>query len=154
MIAFAVVHVIRNAPAVDASSCQESIPAGASPAATAFLNALNSSYVGWTQISRSLVAEHYHVHLDDLQTEYSIDTQFVATVQQIPFTGAASATAQQYIAVVNDYLTALKAAIFQFTYYDSDHARFVQLDATRSALSHQLRSELGLPSSRCSVLRP
>jgi hypothetical protein len=156
VVAVGVVHAVRNGPAVNAASCQEPIPAGASPAATAFLNDLNTGYVGCTAVSRSLRDEHYEVHLDDLVTEQTTDEAFLSTLERIKFTGAAKGTgvAAEYISVVDQYVQALATAINQYGYYASDHQQFLSLDVSRSALAAELRADLDLPAAKCTVLRP
>jgi hypothetical protein len=154
LFAVAVVRALPSAPAVSASSCQEAVPAGASPAAATYLQALNTGYIGWTQVSRSLVSEHHIVHLDDLENEDATDRAFLDTVEQITFTGPAAATAQQYTQVVSAYVHALDTAISQYGYYANDHQVFDQLDNGRDVLAHEMRADLDLPAARCSVLRP
>lgn len=146
--------VLHRNSGVSAQSCQETVPSGASPAATAFLNALNTSYVGWTSISRSIASEHDVVHLYDLENEASTDQAFVNTVQQIQFPPAARATARQYLLVITDYIQLLHTAIDHYGIYSTDHDQFLQLDNARSNLAFQLRTELALPAARCTLLRP
>jgi hypothetical protein len=154
LLATGVVRVFHFGPAVSASSCQEAVPAGAAPAAATYLRALNASYVGWTQVSRSLGAEHNDVHLDDLMNQATTDEDFLVTVQGIRFTGAAAATAKQYISVVTQYVQALTTAINQYGYYANDHQVFEQLNNSRDVLAHELRAELDLPAAKCTILRP
>jgi hypothetical protein len=156
VLAFAVVHGIKNAPAVSAASCQEAIPPGASPQAASFLTDLNAGYVGWTQVSQSLVSEHDVVHLDDLVNTETTDQAFLAKVERIKFTGAALATgvAHQYIYAVSEYDSQLQTAISEYGYYAENHQEFITLDNSRSALAAQLRSALALPPARCNILRP
>jgi hypothetical protein len=155
VLAFAVVHGIKNAPAVSAASCQEAIPPGASPQAAAFLTDLNAAYVGWTQVSQSLVSEHYVVHLDDLINTETTDNAFLAKVGRIKFTGAALATgiAHEYIYTVSEYDSQLQTAI-EYGPQAEDRQEIATLDSSRSALAAQLRSALALPPARCNLIRP
>jgi hypothetical protein len=139
---------------VSTSDCQEAVPAGASLAATEFLTDLNSGYVGWTRVSRSIHAEHDVVHLNDLMNEQAIDSNFTELVATIKFTGPAAATANAYLRVLHEYTRALNRAIDQSGYYAANHERFMELDNARFALAQRLRGELDLPPAVCSLERP
>jgi hypothetical protein len=156
--ALAVVHVhffaFSTGPADSAASCQESVPPGASPAAAAYLKALNTGYIGWTQVSRSLQAENGEVHLDDLKNEAATDASLILTVQTIKFSGPVAATAKQYIQVVNEYVSQLVTAVDHYGYYSSNHEQFTELGNARQALAQQMRQDLDLPAGKCTVLRP
>jgi hypothetical protein len=139
---------------ITAADCQQQVPAGASTAAAQYLTALNTGYVGWTQVSRSLTAEHDVVHLDDLYAEEATDNALIQQVSQITFTGPAAQTAAQYLQVVREYTQQLSIAINQYGYYSADHQQFMELDDTRGVLAERMRSELGLPPAACAVGRP
>ena len=155
LFAVAVLRVFASGgSAFSATSCQQSAPAGASPAAVSYMNALNTGYVGWTQVSRSLRAEGGEVHLNDLKNEATTDASFILTVQTITFTGPAAVTAKQYIQVVNAYVNQLTIAVDHYGYYSSNIQEFRQLADARQVLALQLRQELDLPAPSCTVLRP
>jgi hypothetical protein len=138
-----------------ATSCQETAPASASPAARAFVNTVNSAETAWAPITASLLASHYQVGPSDLKEEAAADRPYIAAIRRITFPPAAAAAARSYIRVVQSYIANLKLAISDPSYYSSSHQVFAVLDNERGELSIQLRTELGLPLlTNCTVLRP
>ncbi|HTW19921.1 MAG TPA: hypothetical protein VME70_06900 [Mycobacteriales bacterium] len=147
--------VTRSSPAAtSAQSCRTPVPATASPATRTYAAALNTAYVGWTSITKSLISEGYVVHPVDLSDEWTTDETFMTSVARIQFPPAAAPTAQLYLSIIRSYLHLLKAARKQYAFYGANHSHFIALDTARSTLAAQLRTKLGLPASRCVVDRP
>jgi hypothetical protein len=145
-----------NAPdiATSASQCQETAPANTSPVARAYLADLNNAYAGWVNVSQSLIAENHDPHQDDLANEMTTDVNLVRGIRTIPFSGPAAATAGQLAATLDDYAEALQTSVDQYGYFAAHEHQIQQINRSAMPLAAELRTELGLPKSRCTYWAP
>jgi hypothetical protein len=134
--------------------CPNLLPAGASPAATAYVHALNMAAPSWAAVSAKLAAEGRYTHLSDLAPQAAADQSFLTYLRQITFPAGEVATANTLISAVARYRDMLLAEAKDFSLFDQQSAERQRITDIRSAASSQLRAELGLPQTTCGYWRP
>jgi hypothetical protein len=145
----------RSRPATNASSCTETVPVGASGAATRYLDAVNSDYQTWTQVTRLIEANRFQYNLQILALESTVDARFLGQLQAIPFTGASAGPAAHLETDVSAYVAALAKGRIEIGHSDPTlSADLGSIDNARAQASATLRSTLGLPPSSCVIDRP
>ncbi len=140
------------APSAAGTSCTV-LPADASDVARAYVAATDTATAGWLQVDANVRATG-EVHRDDLPIQMSADAIFVAGLRAIEWPADAAPTAQQLIAIVEQYDAMLAAGYEQQGYLAEHRDDVASLDEQRARTSHALREILNLPQSSCTFLRP
>ncbi len=129
-------------------------PAGASPAAVAYVEAVNAAMPSWQAIDDTVTAAGFVVHRDDLLAQVQADAPFAQAVVAIDFPPEAEPAA-------SEFLTALVAydAFLQYGYDNEGHVaahtdELMHLGQERARTSAALRDALRLPPANCAFDRP
>lgn len=136
------------------AGCPNPLPASASPAAVAYVHALNMAAPGWAAVSAKLAAENRYPHLSDMAPEIAADGTFLTYLRQIHFPAGDVATATKLINAITAYRSLLTAAQQNWPLFDQQASQRQQVTDARSAASSQLRTLLGLPQAVCGYWRP
>ena len=145
----------HRAPLIVVAGCPTApAPAGASPAAIAYLQAVERSTPGWNKIDATLASENDITHHDDLLSEITVDTGFRNSLTQIAFPPQVAPDATALTDALDSYIQFLSTAALNHGYLAQHATDDYQLNEARSEASGQLRQALGLPPSTCGYRRP
>ena len=133
----------------------ERAPFGASPAAVAYVHAVNASSPGWTTMSKTIVNQGYKVRPDQLTIQVEADQTFVTALEGISFSASEQAAAQSLITSIDQYDAFLQTSSETPGYLSANLAEDDSLQNAREAASGDLRRSLGLPvTTGCAYHRP
>lgn len=149
-------HLARpTAAAPAAAGCPTTpAPASASPAAIAYLQAVDGATPGWNKIDATLASENDITHHNDLLSEITVDTGFRDSLTQIAFPPQIAPDATALTDALDNYIQFLSTAALNHGYLAQHATDDYQLNEARSEASGQLRQDLGLPPSTCRYRRP
>lgn len=136
------------------AACAASVPAGASAAAFAYVDAVNASLAGRIGLDTTLAAEGGVVHRNDLLTEATLDQQFVSALRTITFPSQTQKDASALMRTVGAYLDLMSRSYAQHGYLAAHAGLDASLDNQRAQEAAQLRNDLGIPASGCVFRRP
>jgi hypothetical protein len=134
--------------------CPNPLPIGASPAAAAYVHAIDLAKPGWAAVSTKLYAENRKADLVDVTLQADADGKFLTALQKIKFPAAAAPTAIQLETSLATYRRLLLSDVKNFAFYDKQAAARVQSATIRSAANTRLRSLPGIPAATCGYLHP
>jgi hypothetical protein len=141
----------RGAPA---GLCQDSAPAGASPATLAYVAASNAVVPQWTAVSRAIGENGGKARPEDFLSEMNADSQLLDRLDEIRFPGRTAALAADFETSLRGYVLQLGRIIRRGATAPAT-ATLARLYRRRAATSSLLRSALGLsPGYACQWLRP
>ena len=129
-------------------------PAGASPAAVAYMAAIEASTPSWLAIHNKLQAQVDILRGDDLVAEYQADSDFVLALEAIDFPPDVTPAASDLIYSILDYLTFLNETINKRAIDEAYGPRDEALLAARGTAAAHLREVLQLPPGNCGYRRP
>ena len=133
----------------------ERAPFGASPAAVAYVRAVNASSPAWTTMSKTIVDQGYKVRPDQLVIQIQADQTFVTALEGIPFSSSEQAAAQSLITSIGQYDAFLQTSSETPGYLSANLAEDDSLQNAREAASGELRRALRLPlTTSCAYHRP
>ena len=133
----------------------ERAPFGASPAAVAYVHAVNASSPSWTTMSKTIVDQGYKVRPDQLMIQVQADQTFVTALKAIPFSASEQAKAQSLIDSIEQYDAFLQTSAQTPGYLSAHLAEDGSLQDAREAASGDLRRALRLPlATGCAYHRP
>ena len=140
---------------VDQSACAvETAPAGASPAAIAYVAAVNKTVPAREQLTATIKSQGGMIYHLDLRSEAQIDSAFLDDLRAIRFPSDASPVATAFESDLGAYIELLHVSFANPGYFAAHPDVTASLDSERSADAAQLRDVLGLPPSNCAFLRP
>ena len=133
----------------------ERAPFGASPAAVAYVHAVNASSPSWTTMSKTIADQGYKVRPDQLTIQVEADQTFVTALEGISFSASEQAAAQSLITSIDQYDAFLQTSSETPGYLSANLAEDDSLQNAREAASGDLRRSLGLPlTTGCAYHRP
>jgi hypothetical protein len=128
-------------------------PAGASPAAAAYVAAVRASMPAWQAVSDH-VGRTGMVDSNDLIAQADADEAFLAAIKAIDYPPEILPAAQDLYAAIVSYHEYLRHTL-DTAFEDEARAEQSQAaNADRSAASHALRADLDLPPTPCAYHRP
>lgn len=133
----------------------ERAPFGASPAAAAYVRAVNASSPSWTTMSKTIVDQGYKVRPDQLMIQVQADRTFVTALKGISFSASEQGAAQSLITSIEQYDAFLQTSAQTPGYLSAHLAEDGALQDAREAASGDLRRALHLPlTTGCGYHRP
>lgn len=150
MVAVALPVALRNT----ARCGSERAPLGASPAAVAYVHAINASTPEWMAMSKTIADQGYKVKPEQMTMQLAADQKFVTALKGIQFPAAQQPAAQNLITAVEQYDAFVQTASENPGFLSEHQADDQALNNNRAAASSVLRQQLHLPASRCSYNRP
>lgn len=142
-----------SGPATSASSCLQSAPPGASPTARQYLADLNASDRAWVAVSNTL-AHNDLLTPEVLERQSAADQAFVTSINKITFDGPVAPVAADYANRIDMYDQLLRVAAQDPSTFNGMRPTIHPLNQARESDAAQMRTDLGLPSSQCAVIRP
>src|SRR5690606_2660577 len=144
-LACAATVVVGGGSAATASSCgAEEAPSGSSPAAHAYVEAINAGTPAWQAVGEAIAEQGLRMHPEDLQAQVAADAPFLRTVRSIDYPAEALPAARTFVVAVRKYDRYMAEVAASGTFPES----FTEVDALlndqRSAASASLRASLGL----------
>jgi hypothetical protein len=146
--------VAPDAPAGDFPACGTDPAAAGSPAALAYVEAVNASTPAWTAIDQKIHDAGEQIYFDDLTSQIASDEPFVAAVEAVEFPADAAPVAADLVAAVRAYDDYLRATLQAGDFSDDYRETSLGLKEERAQSSSRLRDVLNLPEGPCWYLRP
>lgn len=134
--------------------CPNPVPDDASPAAVAYLYALDAARPNWSAISAKIYADHRIAHVSDMAPQVAADGIFLTALRRIQFPAADVPTADQLMNAVAAYRNLLLQDENDWPLYAQQTNQRQQITDLRSAATARLRVLVGLPQSNCGYWRP
>jgi hypothetical protein len=134
--------------------CTLDATSGRSPAARAYIDAVNRAIPRWQKVSDTLAAEGYVTHREDLLAQGQADASFLADLRRISFPADNRPLSNNLISWIEQYDAFLTTASQQHGYRAAHQQQDDILNNGRASASALLRLTLGLPQSNCASNRP
>lgn len=153
-LACAAAVVVGAGSAATASCGAEEAPPGSSPAAHAYVEAINAGVPALRAVGDKIAAQGLRMYPEDLQAQVAADAPFLRTVRSIDYPDEAVPAARAFVVAVRKYDRYMDEVATSGTFPES----FTEVDALlndqRSAASANLRASLGLGEPLCGFYRP
>ena len=128
-------------------------PAGASPAAVAYVAALDHAWPAWLVISNRITAQGDTVYGPDVEAQWSADDAFTLEIEAIDWPDDVRPAASTFIYAMVAFVNFLGETIAKHTIDAGYTAKDDELLDARAAASATLRTALQLPASGCTIQR-
>ncbi|MFC4616582.1 hypothetical protein ACFO3K_17780 [Cellulomonas algicola] len=142
----------REAPADPCAP--EVAPPGSSPAAVAYLAAVEATSADRMALSDRIESQGRKLYDVDLATEVAIDERFLVDLRAITFPPEVRPEADAFEAALVAYLDFVRTAAAQPGYYGEHPDVATAVNNARGSAGSALRDALDLPPNGCVVNRP